>query len=545
MSRGRIFIIIVLLMSFLTFFTPYLRGEIDYEVLEEWVLIDVNEDGSIELFYHIKILCISGIISKVYVGMPNIFFEVEIAMDDENNTLETWDASDYGSDEYKVGIELEEPVSDGETAEVNLLVEVDRMVYEDETNPGNVGLMFIPTLWSAEVRNLRVAILLPKGVNKEEVRCYPDWDNAYYDPDYGNRLLIYWERSNLDAYEQFEIGVSFPEEYVEKYYISEESWEEGGLSWEDIISFVIFVGLIVLIIMGIIYGVVKENYVSPSMSLEALGPRRGLTAVEAAYVLDFKPEEIITMVIFGLLKKRVIWIERVEPQIKIRIMPEYRDKTGTRETPLRYYEKMFLRAVRRDGTLDEEKLARTYILIRDTVENKMRGYCRKDTIEYYRKTIEKAWREVKRAVTPGEISQLYDKNLLWLLLDPEYEFKTVETFEERTFIPSSDWWWYWYIHNQTMEGRGVDVVGGSKIPKVEIPGAKLADNIVTGIERTVNNLVTDIEKFTDTILSTPPKSGGSKSSVTNPTSCVCACVSCACACACVSCACACASGGVG
>jgi len=74
-----------------------------------------------------------------------------------------------------------------------LLTNVGHMIYEDEENVGNVGMEFTPVTWDVGVNSLEVAVVLPEGVTKEEVRNTPDWNNAYYDPEEDNRLVLYWD----------------------------------------------------------------------------------------------------------------------------------------------------------------------------------------------------------------------------------------------------------------------------------------------------------------------------------------------------------------
>jgi len=228
-------------------------------------------------------------------------------------------------------------------------------------------------------------------------------------------------------------------------------------------------------------------------------------------------------------------------------MPPFQDKTGTRKTPLRYYEIDFLNAVKEDGALNEEKLAHTVMFLRETVEEKLHGYCRRDTIDYYRKIVGKAWEQVEQAGTPELASKAYDEQLLWLFLDPKYQSRTQTAFSDKAFEPSPLWLWYWYgyqhYHPQPTYKPNIEAPTQAAKPPT-IPGADFANNIATAVEGTSNKIVTNLEKFANAIVPMP----AAKSS-TQPahqkSSCVCACAACACACACVSCACACAGGGVG
>ena len=152
--------------------------------------------------------------------------------------------------------------------------------------------------------------------------------------------------------------------------------------------------------------------------METLGVKRGLTAVEASYLLDMKPPQIVTEILYSLLQKRAVWAEQTKPSLKLKVLPPYENKTGTKENPLRYYEIDFLNALKADGTLDEEKLAKAIMFLRDTTEEKLKGYSRKDTVDYYRKIVTQAWTQVEQAGTPELASNAYDEQLLWLMLDP-------------------------------------------------------------------------------------------------------------------------------
>jgi len=228
-------------------------------------------------------------------------------------------------------------------------------------------------------------------------------------------------------------------------------------------------------------------------------------------------------------------------------MPEFKDKTGTKENPLRYYEIDFLNAVKEDGALDEEKLAHTVMYLRDTVEEKLRGYSRKDTVDYYRKIVTQAWTQVEQAGTVEVASKAYDEQLLWLLLDPNNRSRTETVFRDRVFEPNPLWFWYWYGYthynpNPTYKPNINAPMQSAKPPA--IPGAEFANNIATSLEKTSSNFVLNLEKFANAIIpSQAPKT--SHEPAHHKADCVCACHACACACACVSCACACAGGGVG
>jgi hypothetical protein len=289
----------------------------------------------------------------------------------------------------------------------------------------------------------------------------------------------------------------------------------------------------------------KSSYSSPKVSMETLGAKRGLTAVEASYLLDLKPTQIVTEIVYSVLKKRAVWVEASKPSLKLRVLPPFDDKVGPPDNPLQYYEIDFLNSLKPDGSLDEEKLAHTVTFLESTVDEKLRGYSRKDTVDYYRKIVTQAWTQVEQAGTVDLTSNAYDEQLLWLLLDPNQRSRTQTVFQNRVFQPNPLWFWYWYgysqYHPNPVYKPNVEVPAQSGKPPA-IPGAEFANNIATSVEKTASAFVVNLEKFANAIVPSQTAKT-SHEPARHGADCVCACHACACACACVSCACACAGGG--
>jgi len=511
-----------------------------YHLEHEWAKIWINQDGTIDLLYDISITLDSGDdINFVYIGQPQRDFTIGTAKDQYGHTLTATDASS-GSD-YKVRVYLHEPLRAGQTVRFNLTTNVADMIYLDTQT--NVGMKFKPTWWQeASVLDLQVQVVLPPGVTIDNVTTTEEfWSGTFLEDD---RLSIFWQRGDLSPNQEYTFGVSFPKEYVQSY----ETQPTGVVAFlQQYGPALLIFGVLVAAIGAVVYVVRKRPYLVPSVSMEALGIRHGLTAVEASYLLDVKPTRIVTEILYSLLKKRAVWVESATPALKLKTMQPFQDKTGTPETPLRYYEKDFLNAINQEGTLDEEKLAQTVVFLRCTVEEKLRGYCRRDTIDYYRKIVAKAWQQVEQAGTPELASKAYDEQLLWLFLDPNYKSRTQTTFRDKAFEPSPFWLWYWYgyrhYHSKPTYNPNIETPSQAAKPPT-IPGADFANNIATAVENTSNNIVTSLEKFANAIVPMPTAKASTKPAH-HRSSCVCACAACACVCACVSCACACAGGGVG
>ena len=512
-----------------------------YSFDQQWAQMFINQDGTIDLTYNVTLTLSSGDnINFVRLGQPKGDFKVGQAVDQYGHQLQATEDNDANN--YRVRVNLYQPLTAGNTIWFTVTTNVAGMIYNDTLNPGNYGMQFIPQWMPVPIDDVRVQIVLPPNVGISEVKTLPDkfWNST---STVEGRTTVFWQIPVLQPNEQYLLGVSFPASALPNYNPTKAS---GGIGLETIALIVL--PIIALIVIVVVIQVAKKStYSSPKVSIETLGIRRGLTAVEASYLLDLKPTQIATEILYSLLQKRAVWVKSANPAVRLRIMPAYKNKTGTDENPVRYYEIDFLQAVKDDGTLDEEKLAHTVMFLRDTVEQKLRGHSRRDTVDYYRKIVTKAWSQVEQAGTAELSSKAYDEQLLWLLLDPNTRSRTETVFHDRPFQPSPLWFWYWYGYTRYNPHPpytpNVDAPAQAAKPPT-IPGVQFANNIATALEKTSSNIVTDIEKFANSILPMQPQKA-SHAPAHRDAECVCACAACACACACVSCACACAGGGVG
>lgn len=510
-----------------------------YHLDHEWTRVWINKDGTIDLLYDIRIVCDSGVLHWVEVGQPNRDFTIGEAFDEHNSQLGATDTSSQG--DYKVRVDVPD-LGPGESVQFNLTTNVSHMILEDTRNPGNVGIVFRPSWYPVTVDNLRARIVTPVGVTQSNLKTLTGmpWNSSDYND---GPFAVFWESFNIAPVQNFTVGISFPKQFVEHYDV-QSSWLETYGPWIAVFA------ILSLIIAFIAVVFRKKAYFKPVISMETLGIRRGLMAVEASYLLDKPPNAIVTEILYSLLQKRAVWVTSTKPSVTIRVMEPFKSKSPSKSEgeSLRYYEIDFLNAVRSDGTLDEQLLAETILSLRRSVEDKLSGYCRRDTIEYYTKIVEKAWEQVTQAGTPELASRAYDEQLLWLLLDPNHRTKTETAFKDKTFEPAPLWFWYWYgyrqYHSRPTYEPNVDAPTQSGTPP-KIPGAEFANNIATAVEKTSNNIVANLEKFANAIVPAAQPPQTSHKPVHHGASCVCACVACACACACVSCACACAGGGSG
>ncbi len=526
-SLGLLFILLVWYISLA--FIPITSGQaaVTYSVSQEWVRIWINKDRSIDIQYNITLTFTSGSPRGIVtVGMPKGGFRIESVRDLSGN-LEYKDVSGGGF--YGIDVNLTTPIILNRPNTFLVYAVVPEMISKDTTNPGNVGMLFYPTTFlsaSGPIGNIRVAIILPEGVTANEVKHLTGvpFDNVFMDR---NNLVVYWERSSWSTDREFRVGVSFPEKYVS---LGPDIWFYVGIGGTVLAA----AGLIIVVLARFR----KAIYEKPRIAVEALGAARGLTAVETGVVLDLKPIRVLTMILFGLLLKRIVMVAATDPLIKLQRLERPVDEPAP---TLRYYEIDYLKALEPDGSLNEMVLARTYLGLRDAVNYKLRGYSRADTVNYYKSVVDKAWSQVMQAGTPELKGDAIDQNIEWLLADERFHERFRVAFPPDIIIlPRPGWWWYW---------RGPHFPPGqAPIPPTTpteakpIPGQEFANNIVLGLEKAANNTVKNVQDFTNRLI--PAQAAAVRErSVRSQSSCICACAHCACACACVSCACACAHGG--
>jgi hypothetical protein len=249
--------------------------------------------------------------------------------------------------------------------------------------------------------------------------------------------------------------------------------------------------------------------------------------VEAAVLLEAPLNRVVTMILFGLVKKGAV---RVTSERPLRL-----EKADPLPEGLHPYENDFLAAIKAKGDLRQKDLTTTMIGLIKEVNQKMKGFHAKDTIAYYKDIVSRAWNQVEAAKTP----EVMDESLEWMMADEGFDEKMPETFGERP-VPMPSWWW---VHTGPSQptaagrpttGRAAPAPSGPRT----VPGAQLANTVVTRIEGISNSVVRNVSTFTAGVTKVthpvPVRSaarGGGWSSGGGGCACACACAGCACACA--------------
>ncbi len=300
----------------------------------------------------------------------------------------------------------------------------------------------------------------------------------------------------------------------------------------------------------------KERYLPAIAQVEGGGIKRGLTAPEAAVILELPLNKILTLIIFGLMEKGVLRQVEDTP-LKVEVSPEFQfvnlkaEKRKQRRLHIaeelgivmRTYEHPFLDLIEEAGDkpVHENDFGQPMKVLIETTADRLKGFDLSDTQDYYRRIIRRALNEAKRIGEIPERERYIDRHLQWLLLDEEYP----------TIFPRRG---YHYRPIWIRPFASSDRMGAPSIPSAGAqPGRTSLGDVAASFagwtENTMGDLASSIapgslqiegpggianlsgaDKVTGDIFKSLASSSGGSSG--GGGSCACACAGCACACAC-------------
>ncbi len=533
--KAKLLLVIVLLASMVTFNS---LAQISFEVVQEKAVLEVDKSGDVYLHYNITFRIKSGVVSKyVRIGMPVKTFEVlEVKEIYPDGRVVVPEFREDRGESLAVVITPSSPIRAGQERTYQVSVVIHDFIYPDEQNPGNAGILFIPTWFGGETRKLEVIVVFPPGVKPEQVRNSPDYDNMGVLPD--GRLYYYWVREDLPPNYKFMVGVSFPKEYVEK--VAQPSNDLLGI----LLLLGVIAAIIIVIYMAYRYFSLKKLYSGPEIAVESLGVNPNLRPAEVAYLKKLEGKDIsygriIAIIIATLSRRGLIEVESVEPlKLKVR-----KDKARA----LRSYEKRFLECVERG--MDQDCLVSVIKMLHRRLEWALEGYSRGLTLNFYEEKVKKLWESIEKA-SPLNKKEVIRENLEWLLTDENFYRNLRRALRGGIALDSSDrpdiWIWIPYPRPSPYPSPLPQGPTGTEPPEVPVVTdiEKVADSIARSVEGVSSQVIRNVEDFADRVAKVIVPSRRTRRTRRAP-SISCACVSCACACACVSCACACAGGGLG
>ncbi len=247
-----------------------------------------------------------------------------------------------------------------------------------------------------------------------------------------------WVNPDANAYSVYQFGASFPLQYVPESAIVKPGFLEVlGIDPGDLFGFTMCCGF-----FGFFAAIVglsarstqkrKLQYLPPKIAIEGHGIKRGLTAIEAALLLEQPLDKILTMILFATIKKEAAKVTSREPLELEILSPE--------PEGMQPYEKGFLEAFSETkASARKKKLQDMMVELVNSLALKMKGFSRRETVAYYKDIITRAWAQVEAADTPEVKSKLYDEVMEWTMLDKDYDDRTRRVFTGGPVIIPT-WW---------------------------------------------------------------------------------------------------------
>ncbi|MFA5313964.1 MAG: hypothetical protein WC375_11740, partial [Methanomassiliicoccales archaeon] len=343
-----------------------------FSLTSEEVNVTVLRDGSIDIDYHFIFTNVNGL-DGVDVGLPNTHYDPLSAyaiiivdgvvyspdMVHDSPYIDVGMAVEFGSN-------LQSIIEDHGSFELFFHVNNPHMVYENELIAGTVGVSFRPTWFdpSAQVGITGVLtsrLVFPEGFTNMSQALWIEsnvWDELVWDNS-TQRVVATWANINVDPNEQadgaYDFGAGFPMGYVDQYYLKDAEID----IFADLITLlslllplIIFAIIIAVSIIATVATARRRNgdYYEPKMNVVGAGPRRDLTAVEAAIVLERPLEMVATMILFGLIKKGKVEIVSRDAPMRLKVLSQKGDYQ---------YETEYLNAINPNPTVSSQLLKNT------------------------------------------------------------------------------------------------------------------------------------------------------------------------------------------
>lgn len=508
-----------------------------------------NEDGTMALDYQFTFTNSTGghVIDFVDVGVPTSQFSEPSADVNGNPLTISSDFQGQGGSGFSVDMGAY-AIQPGQSGTVHVVVgKVENVLYKDDNDEAYASAVFTPNWFGSEfvsgVTDLTVTYHMPPGVQPSEPRWHTAPSGFPSEPQTGigtdGRVFYTWNNPAASGSTQYTFGASFPKSYIpESAIVTPPPFDLAALI--GALLPMLFCGIFAFMFIGMpILAVIQGNkrkmqYMPPKVAIEGHGIKRGLTAVESAILMEQPLDKVMTMVLFGAIKKNAASVKTRDP-LEL-------DIVSTQPEGLHQYETDFLKAFKNpDKKARQRELQDMMIALVKSVSEKMRGFSRKETLEYYKAIMEKAWQQIEAANTPEVKSQKLDEALEWTMLDKDYDDRTRRMGP--VFVPM--WWGRYnptYSSHPFSTGSGLPASmpsqpsGGSSLP-----GADFAAQMVTGVQTFSSKVLGNVNTFTEKVTGAtnpPPKPTSSGRSGSGRSG-----GGCACACACAGCACACAGGG--
>ena len=593
---------------------PAYAQSYSFAVPELKMQVFVQPDASLKIIYDITFFNYGSTIEIVDIGTPHSGYVIGNMSASMNGVgLSRINKSEY----IDVGVEVHlqgQAIPNGESGTLHFEFTMPDMVFQDTTNKENASLQITPTWFDSNsivgVSTIQLAVHMLEGVEPEGVvyQKTPFTDKVSYE----GHVVALWQWENALATQSHLVGVSFPQkgmdrvikmtffDLLKKWFVDNPQVRfiigagvvilfaflffrfSGGTGCAvfgifAVILVILFVvsPLSVLFVIPVFIALVifnetslkkkRKDYLPAIANVEGGGIKRGLTAPEAAVLLEMPLNKVLALVVFGLLEKRLVQQVKDKP-LEVEVSPEFRTwhdpenrksikarrnlrrKVAQKQgTVIHSYEHYFLDQLERKPgkALQDIDFAKPMERLITLTSKKMKEFDLSDTQEYYRRIIDKA---MQQAASLGEIEQrqqYLDKYLPWVMMDDQYPT-----------VLSHGGYNYWPVWARRSYASRVGQSPGAGRPASTTSGGRTtfgdvaasfsgwAESTMGGMAAAIMpgsmNLPTTrgglvdlsgVDKVTGDVFESLSKSSGSGGK-SGGSSCACACAGCACACAC-------------
>jgi hypothetical protein len=571
----------------------------------------VQSDSKIKIIYDITFANTGQTIDIVDIGMPHSGYN----RGNMSAHVDGVPVSYIADSEYvHPGVEVHlgsNTILSNQTKTLHFEFTIGALLYQDVTRQDYASLQITPTWFDSQFisgsGNINVVIYTPPGVKPEEIFSQDVEYNTLVQTDDHYGAAWHFEGRADHAYR---VGLSFPKGHLA---VIQQSWFDVGNKWlndNEFLKFIVggmaviavsilflrFTGgtggcvwvllagasvfitatvpLVSLFAIPVLGGLIiwnelhlanrRAKYLPPVTQVEGGGIKRGLTAPEAAALLELPLGKVLGLVIFGLLKKGAL-VQVADQPLTVRLAEAFKvsgplegrakqrlhvaQQTGL---VLHEYEHAFLEVI--DKTLDTSSGAIVEKLnfgpamkgLLQFAADRVKGFDLSDTQDYYRQIVQRAVKSAQGVGDMAQREQWLDRNLEWVLMDQRASTLFTPTYRP-IWIRRGTWGGMPLSGSLSGSGKGStspvggttsfgDFAGGFAGWAENSMGA-FANTIAPGsVTATTPRGVVDlrgVDKATDEFFKALNSSSGSgRRGGGGGRSCACACAGCACACAC-------------
>ena len=522
-----------------------------FQVQEMDLQVYVQPDASARLEYKIVFLNQSGAhaIDVVDVGLPHRKYSISnMSASIDGEALSTIRKSEY----IDVGVEVHldgRQIPAGGQGTFRFKATMPDMVYQDTTDQSCASLQMIPMWFDPKLQlgptHLKIAVHFPVSVAPEEVTFHNEntrYHNLvlYGDGDEKHAVAVWdWPQQALSSANP-KVGVSFPKRSMQRVVTISAlgllvKWFEenpemqmcSGAAMGILFLFIFFrfshgtgwvLGL--LLLGGLVFLMFrspglhlfawlpmiglcvwnewglshrKSSYLPALATVEGGGIKRGLTAPQAAVLLELPLGKVLTLVVFGLLKKGLVTMTSADP-LTVEVVPAFHAPRKLRKKAaskagivVHNYEHPFLDKLMASkkipvGKMEMQGPLKSLVV---ATAGRMKGFDLSDSTEYYQRIVQRAWRE---AETIGEIDQrteTVDRNIDWMMMDPHWDDR-FDHWESRGY--------HYYPHWASSHGGGASLPSPAPTPATSNTSfGEVAASFTGWAENTSSGLVSAIE----------------------------------------------------